>query len=209
MAEEKTKEIVEPRIIEVKSSDKPPIGKFYFGDIIEPYGLRPVNYRYSRFSSARFDDKGNPATVLEDRLDHFERIVKSDNDLLSMVYYHKQPPYRVPDDGLIPVAQWNITADMLDSVDVVPYWKTFPVVIDGRRPRITPDAKGKSTTLMLAFHWVILNTGYVPNVNPMGSSDDGHWVMGDPAVGSWINQQLDNEEHAGVNTMAYTRRRVG
>jgi len=208
MAEEKKQEI-EPRIIEVKAGDKPPIGKFYFGDIIEPYGLRPVYFRYSRFSTVRIDASGNPATVLEDRLNHFERIVKSDNDLLSLLYYHKQPPYRVPDNCLVPVAQWNITADMLDSVDVVPYWKPFPVVIDGTRPRIKPDARGKNTSLMNAFHWVILNTGYVPNISPTGSSDDGHWVMSDPAVGSWINQQLDNELHAGINTIAYTRRRVG
>lgn len=183
------------RVVEVKGKEIPPIGKVYYGEEIGD-GYKEVLLRTVRKRSGT-----NPDAVL-DIVQWYEKPIIQDNGTINPLVCNVQPFVKVFPDCLYPTAIWNISASHLDLQDYIPRWKRYPLTGDSG----PLTARGRQ---IMAFYYCIINSSYVPKELPDGSTDDGHWIMGEPIVGSHIAERTKAMSVLGTDELSSVRRRVG
>lgn len=185
------KVVKEPRVVTVAKTKTPPEDRLYYGQTTE-FGLREVRFRRSMLSP-----KGMPK--------HFDYVVWYEKPYEgSALIFQVSGLYKeIFDDCFYPVAIWDISNELLDDQDNVPTWQSR-VVLDEENNPVYIDGQP-----LRAFHWIVLNTKYVPVEQPDGSSVDGLWKPGEPIIGSYIKELLNAESMLGDNLVARRRRRIG
>ena len=161
-------------VVELKGTKQPELNQpFYRGNFS---GVREVCVRVKVLNT-----KGVEKERIE-ILRYEGSLVGNDGKVYPIVYHHTPPPKTLIDGAVYPVMIWNISHDRKDSQDVIKYWKQFQVegvTINGRP--------------LVAFHRLILNTDYIPNVRADGMSDDGNFAKGKPVLGKAINDELSRK----------------
>ena len=188
-------EVAVTRVKELKKTEKPPVGEYYYGDDLGN-GFREVRLREVH------ENVGN-ATQIIDYVVWYEKAVKVGAEFCKVAYSVNGSPPIFP-EYYYPAAQWNITVDRYLEQDNIPEWKAFPILDDNKQP---VAFRGRQ---LRAYYYVIINHNFTVVRSPDGRSDnDGLFEPSDYVSGQYILDRINAVKTLGNDPVALARARMG
>ena len=197
---EKVTEVVE-RVLTLKDTDEPPVDKPFYDHIDLGEGLRKV------LIVKEFPRTKTIGNRREIQLVWYEKKHQVGKDILPLVYPIKEVTENtIFEDCLYPVVIWNVSkARLTGECSHIPFAKRFPI-LDSNGQQVMNRGKPGYAGVIMAFHYVVVNDRYIPNVLPNGKSDDGNFQPGEPIIGRYIKEQLKNMSLEAMSPLVYPRK---
>lgn len=180
----------------LKGTQKPPVGQLYCGEPLDN-GLIPILFRREKKRS-----KGDPAII--DLVIAYKKMVVQTNGVTVPLFAYTTTPPAIKElnpYALYPVLVFNITPGKLSSIRSLPAWKSAPFMNDNNMQyRAGVEMQGKP---IVAYHWLVTNTNFIPQELPNGGTDDGNFSLGTPIAGAGIIKKFDEIIAAGTRPLEY------
>jgi len=202
MAEKKDNvevETIKPdSILTVKKEEIPnlPDGTLYYGNKIGKYTEVMMHRKRDRAHNI-----ASGVQSYSQIYGYIEPKIFDDGYAKNIMYNIMPPPKRAFEGFLYPVAIWNITLTLLDGISHIPFWKRQQVINPNNNMPITIGTK-----MIYSYYFVIVNDTYQPKQLPNGNTDDGNWIISDPATAEYINKKLEELENRAVKKLEYPTR---
>ena len=186
----------EPRVLTLKSTEEPPIDKPFYHHIELPGGLRKV------LKVREVKRQKSLETRKEQILLWYEKPYTVDKNIIPLVYpLIPIVKDNVMEDCLYPVVIWNVSKERLTlEIHHIPFDKKFPILDTTGAPIYDHGNP------IMAFHYIVVNDRYIPNVDPNGKSDDGNFQPGEPVIGRFLKQQLVQMSDEARTPLSYPRK---